>query len=213
MKIKRIDCRDRYGEFVNGTESEWIRQATNGNDTAFCYLVEAYQKPVFNLCYRLLGNTHDAEDAAQESFFRAYRNLKKYDPQRSFTNWLLSIASHYCIDCMRKKHAVTISTEELPETFQHDSNAPEPEKVMSKQENELRIQSLVNKLSPKDKAIIVLKYWYEFSTSDISDALSLTESSVKSRLFRARKELAGKLIDQSKKASRIKRQFNETQTI
>jgi len=198
---------------VNGTEFEWIRQATEGNDTAFCYLVEAYQKPVFNLCYRLLGNTHDAEDAAQESFFRAYRNLKKYDTQRSFTNWLLSIASHYCIDCMRKKHAVTISTEELPEIFQYDNNAPEPERVMSKQENELMIHSLINTLNPKDKAIVVLKYWYDFSTSDISDALSLTESSVKSRLFRARRDLAGKILTQSKNIGQIERNFNESQTI
>lgn len=198
---------------MSGTELEWIKQATEGNDKAFCNLVEGYQRPVFNLCYRLLGNTHDAEDAAQESFFRAYRNLKKYDTHRSFTNWLLSIASHYCIDCMRKKKTVTVSADELPETFHDDSNAPEPEKIMTMQENSFEIQSLVNSLKPKDRAIIILKYWFDFSTSDISETLKITESSVKSRLFRARRDLAEKLLVKSNNSGYKKRFANETQTI
>ena len=86
-------------------ESEWLDGAIEGDDDAFAQLVELYQKPVYNLCYRMLGTPGDAEDAAQEAFLRAYKNLRRYDRNRSFATWLLSIASHYCIDQLRKRHA------------------------------------------------------------------------------------------------------------
>ncbi len=63
-------------------EQAWILQAQQGNDEAFTRLVEHYQTPVFNLCYRMLGEPEAAEDAAQESFLRAYQNLSRYDRQR-----------------------------------------------------------------------------------------------------------------------------------
>lgn len=70
-------------------ETLWIQQAIKGDDEAFGRLVENYQTPVYHLCYRMLGNSNDAEDAAQESFIRAYRYLKKYDPNRSFATWII----------------------------------------------------------------------------------------------------------------------------
>ena len=76
-------------------ETTWILQAQQGNDEAFTLLVEHYQTPVFNLCYRMLGEPELAEDAAQESFLRVYQNLARYDRQRSFATWLLSITAHY----------------------------------------------------------------------------------------------------------------------
>jgi len=76
-------------------ESEWLIKAQRGDPEAFTCLLEAYQRPVFNLCYRMLGNAQDAEDAAQETFLRAYQHLKRYDNSRPFSTWLLSIAAHY----------------------------------------------------------------------------------------------------------------------
>lgn len=88
---------------MNDKEKTWIAQAQSDQDQAFANLVEAYQKQVFSVCYRMLGNANDAEDAAQEAFLRAYTNIKSFDPDRSFATWLLSIASHHCIDRLRKK--------------------------------------------------------------------------------------------------------------
>ena len=79
-------------------DPQWIEKARNGDDEAFAMLVTTYQNPVYNLCYRMLGESNAAEDAAQETFWRAYQNLKHYDLDRSFITWLLSIAAHYCID-------------------------------------------------------------------------------------------------------------------
>jgi len=174
---------------VNG-EALWIKRARHGDDESFGSLVEAYQKPVFNLCYRMLGNANDAEDAAQESFIRAYRHLRRYNPKRSFATWLLSIASHYCIDCLRKKQLPTMSTAVIPEETVPDTAAPNPERKIFSLEKQTEIQTLLEKINPTDRAAIIFRYWYDYSEVEIAEALSLSVSAVKSRLFRARRELA-----------------------
>ena len=179
-------------------ETLWIEQARHGDDNAFGSLVDSYQKPVFSLCYRMLGNSRDAEDAAQESFIRAYRYLKSYDPNRPFGTWLLSIASHYCIDRMRKRRLNTVSTDVLPPEIIPDRNAPNPEKVFRKQEKGLAIQDLLDQLKPTDRAAIILRYWHEYSEVEIAEALDLTVSAVKSRLYRSRQALADAWIEQER---------------
>ena len=84
-------------------ELAWVIQAQQGNDEAFTKLVEEHQTHVYNLCYRMLGEPEAAEDAAQETFLRAYQNLHRYDRTRSFATWLLSIGAHYCIDRLRRR--------------------------------------------------------------------------------------------------------------
>lgn len=171
-------------------EALWISKALKGDDAAFGNLVEKYQKPVFSLCYRMLGNSNDAEDAAQESFIRAFRHLKRYDPNRSFATWLLSIASHYCIDRMRKRKLDTVSTDVLPAEVVPDRNAPNPEKEYRDREKEALIQDLMEDLKPTDRAAIILRYWHECSEVEIAETLNLSVSAVKSRLFRSRQTLA-----------------------
>src|SRR5436190_19076356 len=80
------------------TDRERVARALDGDQDAFTDLVVDYQRSVYNLTYRMLGDTVEAEDAAQESFLRAYLNLDRYDSQRPLKTWVLSIASHYCID-------------------------------------------------------------------------------------------------------------------
>ena len=171
-------------------EALWIDRALHGDDTAFGFLVEKYQRPVFSLCYRFLGNGNDAEDAAQESFIRAYRSLKKYDRDRSFATWLLSITSHYCIDRLRKRRLPSISTDALPAEIIPDRAAPNPERVYQQLEKESRIQNMLKDLKPVDRAAVILRYWLQYSEVEIAETLDLTVSAVKSRLYRSRQVLA-----------------------
>ena len=171
------------------SEVEWLQQAVQGDEAAFANIVETYQRPVYNLCARMLGDPAEAEDAAQETFWRAYQNLRRYDPRRSFPTWLLSIAAHYCIDQQRKRRVPILSIELMPEEDAPDST-PSPEKVVSQMEESSQMRRLLAKLGPQDRAAVILRYWYEFSEEEIARSLSLTVSAVKSRLHRARKELA-----------------------
>ncbi len=174
---------------MSNQEEAWIQQAIKGDEAAYTNLVETYQRPVYNLCYRMLGDPIDAEDAAQETFWRAYQNLKRYDPARSFPTWLLSIAAHYCIDQQRKRRIPILSVDLLPEEDAPDP-APNPERVVGELEESSQMRRLLGKLGPQDRAAVIMRYWYEFSEEEIARSLSLTVSAVKSRLHRARKELA-----------------------
>ena len=171
-------------------EIEWIEQALRGDQEAFAHLVEEYQRPVHNLCFRMLGNAQDAEDAAQETFWRAYKALRRFDTKRSFLNWILSIASNYCIDQYRKKKLPTLAMDLMPEET-IPFVAPTPEQALLTSEEEKHIHLMLNRLKPQDKAALILRYWYGFSEAEISQSLSLSTSAVKSRMHRAKKKLAG----------------------
>jgi RNA polymerase sigma-70 factor (ECF subfamily) len=174
---------------VSDTEALWLQQAQLGDSEAFAQIVEKYQTPVFHLCYRMLGDEQEAEDAAQETFWRAYQSLKRYDPLRSFATWLLSIAAHYCIDQRRRNKVPLMSLELLPEDGAPDSS-PTPEKVVGQGQEDAGIRQLLDHLAPQDKAAVIMRYWYDLSDEEIGRALNLTVSAVKSRLFRARRLMA-----------------------
>ena len=175
-------------------EQLWIKQALAGDQSAFGDLVTAYQSAVYNLCYRMLGERTEAEDAAQEAFLRAYAHLDRYEPGRPFRTWLLSIASNHCIDRLRKRRLTWLSLDEsLPPHPAFNSDAVEPEDAVINRERNDALQTMLAELPPDYRAAVVLRYWYDLSYAEIADMLNTTESAIKSRLFRARQTLAEKL--------------------
>ena len=173
-------------------EPATLQLARTGDRRAFCCLVETYQTPLYNLCYRVLGNPHDAEEAAQETFLRAYTRLDSYDPARSFKTWLFAIAHHYCIDRLRRRRLTWLSLDDEPatDTAAWRSPAPTPEATAMRHERDDEIQALLASLPPKDRSTVVLRYWYDLSYEEIAAATATTVSAVKSRLHRARCALA-----------------------
>ena len=174
---------------MNNLEPAILNQVHQGNQEAFTQLVESYQRPVYNLCYRMLGDPDEAEDASQETFLRVYKNIKHYDAKRPFTTWLLSIAAHHCIDQLRKRRMVVISMDTTPYLDPPDG-LPGPEASYYLMEDQKRVQALIKTLNPQDRAAVIMYYWYDFSYEEIAQSLSLTPSAVKSRLHRARLGMA-----------------------
>ncbi len=174
--------------------NEWVNAAINGDQEAFAELVYSFQDAVYNLCYRLLGERTEAEDAAQEAFLKAYSHLRRYDTERPFKTWILTIASNLCIDRLRKRRATFVSIDEpIPATLSLASDDPQPEQMALLNERSRRIQSMLNELPEDYRAAVVLRYWYDYSYAEIAEILETTESAIKSRLFRARQMLADKL--------------------
>jgi RNA polymerase sigma-70 factor (ECF subfamily) len=171
-------------------EKLWIARARQGDDDAFTQLVEAYQRPVFNLCSRMLGDPAEAEDAAQETFIRAYTRLGSYDPERKFSSWLLAIASHYCIDRLRRQRFGLVSWDDLPPWRWLSDPDPEPEEATLRQETQRQVRELLERLPPDYKAVVILRYWHELSYEEIAQELDATLPAIKSRLFRARQMMA-----------------------
>jgi len=173
------------------SELELINGALSGDRNAFSGLVSTYQTPIFNLCYRMLGDRCEAEDAAQEAFLRAYSRLDRYDPGRSFKTWLFSIAAHYCIDRLRRRRIQWVGIDDEPIQY-HPAlreQSPGPQEMAERHERSAGIQALLQQLSPQDRAAIIMRYWYDLSYEEIAEATGVTISSVKSRLHRARVSL------------------------
>lgn len=174
-------------------ERLWVLQARTGNQDSFARLVEVYQVPVYNLAYRMLGNESDAEDAAQETFLRVYTKLSTYDPSRKFSTWVLSIASHYCVDRLRRRRGNTVSAEKIRSWRWIPDKRPRPEEQTLKHEKGRRVRRMLAGLSPQYRLAIVLRYWYSLSYEEIAQITQCTQSAVKSRLHRARQMMARKL--------------------
>ncbi|MGD9100885.1 MAG: sigma-70 family RNA polymerase sigma factor [Anaerolineae bacterium] len=185
-------------------EQRWIEAARRGDRDAFGRLVQAYQRPVYNLTYRMLGNAEEAEDAAQEVFLRAYRKLDTFDPGRKFSTWLLSIASHYCIDRLRRRRLKWLSLEDerLPPSVLVSHQAG-PERRVVQGEQQAQIQALLDTLSDDYRAAVILHYWYDFSYEEIAETTGSTVSAIKSRLFRARRMLAQQLQEAEAQAGAL----------
>lgn len=186
-------------------EADWLMLAQEGDSEAFANVVEAHQSAVYNLCYRMLGDPYEAEDAAQEAFIRAYKAIKTYDRKLSFSTWILSIAAHYCIDQLRRKKLLVTSMDDQP-YFQIRDPGPNPESALAMSEDQQKIRLLLNVLSDTDRAAVIMFYWYEFSYEEIANSLGLSISAVKSRLHRARSRLAKTFIDRKQSVAGFERQ-------
>ncbi len=173
-------------------ETLWLEQARNGDKQAFGKLIEAYQRPVYNLAYRMLNNSREAEEAAQEAFIRVYTRIDSYNPKHKFSTWVLSITSNYCIDLIRKRRAILLSIDEPlpshPSLMSEKESSPESQALSGEREDQ--VQHLLQTLPEDYRQAVVLRYWYEYSYEDIADVMQTSVSAIKSRLFRARRLLA-----------------------
>jgi RNA polymerase sigma-70 factor (ECF subfamily) len=179
-------------------ESEWIRAAQRGDQAAISHLVESYERLVYVVCYRMLGNATDAEDAAQESFMKAITNLDSFDVERPLRPWLLTITSNLCRDRLRRRKP-TLSLDGMGEDGAWEwqaGSSPNPEREVLRQEKEAQVQQVLETLKPLDRAVVTLFYWQDLSYREIAEATNLTESAVKSRLFRARRSMAQLLMEE-----------------
>ncbi len=177
-------------------EPQIIAAAQRGDKAAFAQIVAEFQTPVYNLAYRMLGNRNDAEDAAQETFLRAYAQLKTYDPGQSFGTWLLSVAAHYCIDRLRRRKFQWLSfddprwDESAPALI---SDLPSPEASALTKEREQEVQQALQKLAPQYRMALILKYWNDMSLEEISGITGDNVGAVKVKLYRARQMLGKQL--------------------
>lgn len=181
----------RTGAIVESmSDTALVELVLNGDQNVFAVLVERYKDAVQNLAYRMLGNVTEAEDVAQEAFVRAYTQLATYKTVHKFSTWLLSIASHLAIDQLRRRRFLALPLDDVPflEWIPDVVVGPEQSALQGEQQDE--VQKYLQRLPAKYRAVIVLRYWYDFSYEEIASALNLTQQLVKARLHRARELLA-----------------------
>ena len=176
-----------------------IKQVIKGDQDAFGEIVEIYKNSVYQLCYRMIGNRHEAEDLAQEAFIRAYVNIQSFNQDLKFSTWLFRIATNLCIDRLRKKKpdyyldAEVAGTEGLTMYSQISSDSPLPETEVESLELQENVQKEILKLPEKYRSAIVLKYMEDMSLHEISEILDLPLGTVKTRIHRGREALRKQL--------------------
>jgi RNA polymerase sigma-70 factor (ECF subfamily) len=164
----------------------YIKKVINGETNCFSYLVEKYKGVVFSIALKVLKNRDDAEEAAQESFIKAFRSLHTYQAKAKFSTWLYRIAYNTCISETRKK-----KTEDLPlDGVQVRDDCEELNLDDIPEERREKYVNTALKKLPEDEYTLVLLYYYEDeSIEEISRITGLTVSNVKIKLYRARKKL------------------------
>ncbi|HWJ03853.1 MAG TPA: sigma-70 family RNA polymerase sigma factor [Verrucomicrobiae bacterium] len=173
------------------SDEELAVRATGGDKEAFAEIVRRYEKPIFALAYRMLGNREDARDIAQEAFLKAYRALATFKENSRFSPWLYSIANNLCIDFLRRKGRNNLSLDEpMPEGGERQvAGGVDPAIDLERKETQVQVRKALEHLPDKFKNILVLRHMQELSYEEIAEALGISVSLVKTHLFRAREAL------------------------
>ena len=183
-------------------EGALVEKAQNGDLAAFNELVLMYQEVVYRQALWLLQEETAAEDAAQEAFLKAYRNLHRFTLGKPFRSWLLKIATNHCLDMIRKaqRHPRlplerrNAAGEEIEEAYWMKDPQDTPEQAVEKAEAERRIAHAIQRLAPEYRAVIILADLQELDYAEVSAILAVPLGTMKSRLSRARRKLREALL-------------------
>lgn len=201
MEVKKQFSKKAQRDFL------LVEQAKDNNDEkAYAELMIRYRKPVYHMILKMVKNTDDAEDLTIEAFAKAFKNLKKFNPDYTFSTWLFRIATNNCIDFIRKKKLDTLS---IDSTFTDDNgenvsldiqdHSPNPQEETIKQQKVEIMQIIVNQLPQKYQILVKLRYFHELSYDEISKELDAPLGTVKAQLHRARELLYDLVKDQKDK--------------
>ncbi len=173
-----------------------VEKAKDADQKAYAELMQRYKKPVYHMILKMVRNVDDAEDLTIEAFAKAFRNLKKFNPEYTFSTWLFRIATNNCIDFIRKKKLDTMS---ISNTYKDDNgdnvdieikdiNLNPQEEAIKGEKIEI-IQAIVSKLPPKYQVLVKLRYFQELSYEEIAEEMKVPLGTVKAQLHRARELL------------------------
>lgn len=183
------------------TDAELVQRCLAGDTSAFSMLVKKYESAVYGLCYHKIGNFADAQDLAQEAFVQAYLDLPQLKDAAKFGHWLYRITSNVCYTWLRKqqrkRQIQTVPLDDASNEYGEfiDENASSPHDIVEYKELRASVAQAISSLSEKNRLTVTLYYIDGLSYSEIADFLDVPQSTVKSRLYKARKKLKEEFIE------------------
>ena len=179
---------------MNTTEAELIQQSCAGNMDAFEQLILQYERRVYTIAYKYMGNHEDASDMAQEAIIKAYQSIGSFRGDAAFGTWLGKITAN-----QRKKQQTTsledtLELEEGSVKKEIESPAATPEEHAIRQETASYMQMLISELKEEYRAVVILRELEGYSYEEIADILSCSLGTVKSRISRARLYLKERIL-------------------
>ncbi len=172
------------------------RALQDGDQKAYAELMGRYRDSVYYMLLKMVNNKDDAEDLTVEAFGKAFKRLSQYTPNFAFSTWLFRIATNNCIDFIRRKRKNTFSLDRPIEDEEGGemvvdirSDTMDPEEHIMKKQKIMMLHDLVDKLKPRYRTLIEMRYFQELSYEEIAAELDLPLGTVKAQLFRAREFL------------------------
>lgn len=181
---------------MSENERVLLEKARNGDVEAFERLIEGYQKRVYNIALRMIGNPEDANDLAQEVFIRIFKSIGSFKEQSAFSTWIYRITTNVCLDELRRRKNRNVIS--LDEEVQVDdggmqrqiaSDKPQPDQLLEQAEMKRMVLAAINTLKDEHKTAIILRDIQGFSYEEIANIVKCPEGTVKSRINRARQAL------------------------
>lgn len=173
-----------------------------GDQKAYAQLMENYRDAIYYMLLKMTNDSNDADDLTIEAFGKAFRKLHQYTPDFAFSTWLFKIASNNCIDFIRKKKKQLLSMDNpMPDVensrpMEIPDNRLDPEEAIIRQQKIEQMREVVDKLKPKYRRLIELRYFEEKSYEEIAQELDAPLGTVKAQLFRAR-DLLHNIVNKS----------------
>ena len=164
-----------------------VARCLAGEHNAYEAIVTRYQKGLFNVALRMLGNYEDARDATQTAFIKSYEHLDSFNPEQRFFNWLYRILKNECLNSLRGRRPAEPVSLGLPA-----GNGADP---VETRERHQAVQSALLTLSVEYREVVVLRHFTDLSYDEIAATLGIPAKTVKSRLYTARQQLGGLLAE------------------
>jgi RNA polymerase sigma-70 factor (ECF subfamily) len=172
-------------------DGQLVASAIAGRSEAFGTLVERYERAVYHLCLRTMRDPEEAQDCAQEAFFKAFRSLRTFKAGAKFSTWIFSIAYHACCDRLARRKR--FPGDEMPETADPGAG---PAQVAEQREESAELRAAIDALPEKYRAVITLYHLQGRQYEEIAQVLDLPMGTVKTHLFRAKDLLRKTLTKQ-----------------
>lgn len=173
---------------VNSDDSKLIEDYISGEDDKFDILIEKYSKPVWRYVFRMIKDSEETNDIVQTVFVKAWKNIRKFSPERSFRAWIFSIAHNTSVDWLRKRRALSFSSLDDEENIFEESIAdtsPLPDVILENKLFKEKIDDALNMLSLNEKTVVILHALEDMTFSEISEILDKPINTVKSKFLRA----------------------------
>ena len=164
-----------------------VARCLEGDCNAYEEIVKRYQRTLFNVALRVLGDYEDARDATQTAFVKAYEHLDSFDPEQRFFTWLFRILKNECLNVLRARRPSQPVSLDMP-----SARGADPVEVRERQR---AIQLALMSLSTEYREVVVLRHYTDLSYDEIAAALGIPATKVKSRLYSARQQLGELLMD------------------
>jgi len=177
---------------------ELVIAARAGDQSAYAQIMKRYKDTIYFMLLKMVNNKTDAEDYTMEAFGKAFIDIHQYEPHFAFSTWLFRIASNNAIDHLRKKRAVTVPLETsigggkslgIEYNYNVRTESDTPEESFIKKQNAKLLRKAVSTLKPRYRILLELRYFMEYSYSEIAEELDLPLGTVKVQLFRSREKL------------------------